>query len=60
MSIASSLAPRRVINYTNDSFKKYGNIKVTNFIQSLQKIGLSRQRFAEEIGNYFAFSSIRA
>jgi hypothetical protein len=49
-----------VVNYTQESFRKYGNIKVHNFVQSLQKIGLPKKRFAEEIGNYFAFCAIRS
>jgi hypothetical protein len=53
------IVKKQPINYTEESFRKYGNIKVHNFVTSLQKLGLSKKRFSEEIGNYFSFNAIR-
>lgn len=50
---------REPIDYTQESFKKYESVKIQNFIQRLIEMGVSNQRFAKEMDDYFAYHSIR-
>ena len=50
--------PPKAIEAKNP-LKRYDGIKIQNFVQQLNDLGLDKEHFAEEVQNYFQFHSMR-
>ena len=50
---------KQLVNFTQESFKKYENIKIQNFVQMLSDHNLPIGQFGEEVQNYFYYHTSR-
>ena len=55
----SSQQSKKMVNFTTNSFKKYDNVKIVNFVETLQAHHLPHVAFVKEVQNYFNYHAER-